>query len=359
MNRCGRFVTHHSSSELPGGFVVRTSNLKATRHLSFSFTDLFFWRILMKPRIRNAFTLIELLVVIAIIAVLIALLLPAVQQAREAARRTQCKNNMKQIGLALHNYEGTYTCWPIGSFGPYDKVPNWRLHLFPYMDQAPLYNALDFNLQFKGNVVTTNTTVLSKQKIAAYICPSSTLDPNANLINNTQNIQTPMYVGISGAYPDPAGRVVGSASNYGGFYTNNGILLHNQLTRMRDATDGSSNVMMVAEQSGRVGLEDIRSGYYGGYTGTTFSLPVTSSYPNGADSWSCGLTSVQYRINAPTKAGGSDNPWDPNTVINSFHTGGIHGLLTDGSVRFISDNIDFTTLTKLCSRDDNLPMGEF
>ena len=314
----------------------------------------------MKPKIRNAFTLIELLVVIAIIAVLIALLLPAVQQAREAARRTQCKNNMKQIGLALHNYEGTYTCWPIGSYGPFNYVPNWRLHLFPYIDQAPLYNALNFNsVSFAGNQNTTNTQILSKKVIPGYVCPSSPLDPCANLLNDADNIQTPMYIGISGAYPDPAGRVVGSPSNYGGFYTNNGMLLHNQLTRMRDATDGSSNIMMVAEQSGRIGTQDIRSGYYGGYCGTTFSVPVTASYPNNQDSWSVGLTGVQYRINSPTTAGGSDNPWDANTVINSFHTGGIHGLLADGSVRFISDNVDFTTLTKLCSRDDNLPIGDF
>ncbi len=314
----------------------------------------------MKPKIRNAFTLIELLVVIAIIAVLIALLLPAVQQAREAARRTQCKNNMKQIGLALHNYEGTYTCWPIGSYASWNYVPNWRLHLFPYIDQAPLYNALNFNnVSFAGNQVTTNTTILSKKVIPGYVCPSSTLDPCANLLNDADNMQTPMYVGISGAYPDPAGRTVGSPSNYGGFYTNNGMLLHNQLTRMRDATDGTSNVMMVAEQSGRIGLQDIRSGYYGGYCGTTFSGPVTASNPNNADSWSVGLTGVQYRINSPTTAGGSDSPWDANTVINSFHTGGIHGLLADGSVRFISDNVDFTTLTKLCSRDDNLPIGDF
>ncbi len=313
----------------------------------------------MSRRGRKGFTLIELLVVIAIIAVLIALLLPAVQQAREAARRTQCKNNMKQLGLALHNYESSFTCWPIGSYAPLSSIPNWRLQIFPYFDQAPLYNQMNFSVSFAGNATTTNTTALSRKVLAAYVCPSSPLDPCANLGNNTTFMQVPMYIGVSGGYPDVAGRTVGSSSNYGGFYTNNGMLLHNEMTRMRDAIDGTSNVIMVAEQSGRVGNSDIRSGYYGGYTGTSFSGAVTGSNPAGADSWSTGLTGVQYRINSPTTAGGSDNPYDANTIVNSFHTGGIHALLADGSVRFISENLDINTLRNLCSRNDSIPLGDF
>lgn len=313
-------------------------------------------------RRKFGFTLIELLVVIAIIAVLIALLLPAVQQAREAARRTQCKNNMKQIGLALHNYESSMSVFPPGSFGDggtWQKIPNWRLQLFPYFDQAPLYNSLNFSDSFAGHAPSTNSTILSNLKLQAYICPSSVLDPCQDIVNNSMHIQIPMYVGISGATPDVANRTVGSPSNYGGFYTNNGMLLHNKITRIRDAVDGTSNVMMVAEQSGMVQLTDMRSGYYGGYTGTTFPGEVSGSNPNNGDSWSTGLTGVQYKINAPTMAGGSDNPWDANTVINSFHTGGIHGLMGDGSVRFISDNVDFGILRNICSRADGVPVGEF
>jgi prepilin-type N-terminal cleavage/methylation domain-containing protein len=313
----------------------------------------------MSRRVRKGFTLIELLVVIAIIAVLIALLLPAVQQAREAARRTQCKNNMKQLGLALHNYESSFTCWPIGSFTPLASVPNWRLQIFPYFDQGALYAQMDFTQSFAANATTTNTTALSRRILSAYVCPSSPLDPCANLGNNTTGQQVPMYIGVSGSYPDVAGRTVGSSSNYGGFYTNNGMLLHNELTRMRDAVDGTSNVMMVAEQSGRIGTQDIRSGYYGGYTGTSFTGAITSANPAGKDSWSTGLTGVQYRINSPTTAAGSNSPYDANTVINSFHTGGVHGLLADGSVRFISENMDFNVLLNLCSRNDSIPMGDF
>jgi prepilin-type N-terminal cleavage/methylation domain-containing protein len=316
----------------------------------------------MSRRFRKGFTLIELLVVIAIIAVLIALLLPAVQQAREAARRTQCKNNMKQIGLSMHNYESSYTCWPIGSYGidqnP-NMIPNWRLQIFPYFDQAPLFNSMNFTLSFAGNVVNANTTALSNKVLSTYVCPSSPLNPCANLASNSQFIQIPMYVGISGANPDVAGRTVGSNSNYGGFYTNNGMLLHNELTRMRDAVDGTSNTIMVAEQSGLIGTADLRSGYYGGYIGTNFGGPVTASNPAGKDSWSVGLSGLQYKINSPTTAGGSDKTYDANTVLNSFHTGGIHVLLSDGSVRFISNNIDFNTLANLCSRNDGIPVGDF
>jgi len=105
---------------------------------------------------------------------------PAVQQAREAARRTQCKNNMKQIGLALHNYESTSTCFPLGSNASWDRIPNWRLQIFPYLEQANLYSRMDFNLSFSGLVTNANTTALSNNKIATYICPSSPLDPNAD-----------------------------------------------------------------------------------------------------------------------------------------------------------------------------------
>jgi hypothetical protein len=125
-----------------------------------------------------------------------------------------------------------------------------------------------------------------------------------------------MYVGIAGATPDVAGRtVIGSASNYGGFYTNNGMLLHGQQTRIRDAVDGTSNVMMVAEQSGRVGTADIRSGYYGGYTQEPPSEVSQCQRPSqmAPTPGALVLRAVQYRINSPTMAAGSDNPWDANT----------------------------------------------
>lgn len=320
---------------------------------------------------RRAFTLIELLVVIAIIAVLIALLLPAVQQAREAARRSQCKNNLKQLGLALFNYEESMRCFPLGSYQPFFKVPNWRGQILPYLDQAPVYNKFDFvNGSFSGNGLTSTNTVLANLSMPVYVCPSSSLNPTVSdgtaTYNNSQRTLMHMYVGISGSYPDPAGRTVGSTSNYGGYYTNNGSLLHHQITRQRDLTDGGSNVFLLGEQSGRVGLIDLRSAYYGGWTGSKFdvdgstdTIPVSGSYPAGRDSWGTGLTSIQYAINSKTTAGGSDNTWDPNTILNSFHVGGIHVLMGDGAVRFISNSTDFLTVRKLAARDDGQVVGEF
>ncbi len=313
-----------------------------------------------EKRLRG-FTLIELLVVIAIIAVLVALLLPAVQQAREAARRSQCKNNMKQLGIAFHDYHGTHGCWPLSSCPPWDRVANWRAHVLPFIDQQTLYEKLNFNgPSFAGNQgvgVSVNVDALSNYIIAGYVCPSSTLDPCADLTNNSRRIQTPMYVGIAGATPDVSGATVGSNSNYGGFYANNGPLPHNEIKRERDITDGTTNTIIIAEQSGKIGTQDIRSGYYGGYTGTTFGGAISASNPNGADSWSSGLTTVQYAINSPTTAGGSDRSWDANTVINSFHVGGVHVLLSDGGVKFMSDNTDFGTIRNMCSRNDGVPLS--
>ena len=320
-----------------------------------------FERVLKYRRPKYGFTLIELLVVIAIIAVLIALLLPAVQQAREAARRSQCKNNLKQLGLALHNYHDSVNGFPVGIQNGVTAA-NWRVMILPYIDQAPLYNKLNFNVSagasFAGNGYGNNT-ILASLMVPVYKCPSSTLSSNAPVTNNTSLGQTHDYEGIMGANPDPAGRSVGSSSNYGGFYTNNGLLLVNQLTRIRDCTDGTSNTIIVGEQSGVIANQDIRNNYYGGWSGVTFGGPVTASNPNGADSWSSGSTSIQYAINSQTLAGGCDNLWDPNTVLNSYHTGGIHVLLADGSVRFVSQNVDFLLLRELACRDDGLVIGDY
>jgi len=317
------------------------------------------WSSARRPN-QRAFTLIELLVVIAIIAVLIALLLPAVQQAREAARRSQCKNNMKQLALAIYTYEETHRTFPLGSFSPLFTVANWRAQILPYIDQGPLYSKLNFvGESFSGASLGPNNIILSGLSIPVYVCPSSTLNPTVGGSGNSQNTLMHMYIGISGSYPDPSGAVVGSTSNYGGFYTNNGAFAHNQITRQADLVDGGSNTLLLGEQSGRVGTADIRSAYYGGWSGTSFAGAVSGSVPNGSDSWSTGLTSIQYPINSKTTAGGSDSPYDANTVLNSFHVGGIHVALGDGSIRFISDSTDMLTVRKLGSKNDGQVVGEF
>lgn len=328
---------------------------------------------------KRGFTLIELLVVIAIIAILIALLLPAVQQAREAARRSTCKNHMKQIGLAMHNYHDTFSRFPIGEQAGFIR-PNWRAPILPYLDQAPAYNQMNFNISTTvGGFMSENSggsygygtgagtnEVLKTLRVPVYNCPSSphSISSNDNGMNNYDQGQTMDYVGIAGATPDPAGRTnvcsVAGAGYGNGTYCNNGLLAPNDCFRMRDVKDGTSNTVIVAEQSGQVNGKDCRSNYYGGWSGigTTSKMP---SLPSGS-AWGSGTTTVMYSINSFWKSGGpteASAPYGANTIIGSYHTGGTHVLLTDGAVRFVSENIDFGTLANLCSRGDGQVLGEF
>jgi len=323
---------------------------------------------------RSGFTLIELLVVIAIIAVLIALLLPAVQQAREAARRSQCTNNLKQLGLALHNYHDVNNSFPIGA--PGNQRPNWRYGLLPYLDQAPLYNQLVVNGTWQsacsstsayGQQYTNSNLILVGLAVPVYECPSSPLDSNdpASAMCNYDRLQLHDYVGISGATPDPANRsnVCSTGLTYGVFCTN-GMLVPHKNMRLRDATDGASNTIMIAEQSGVVGTTDRRANYHGGWRGSSGSQAQDITAITGALHIS-GITTVAFRINSKTTQSGgnttprSDGAYMGNTIVNSYHPGGINVLLGDGAVKFISENLDFTTFTRLCVRDDGQVVGEY
>ncbi len=331
------------------------------------------------PRNRTAhprgFTLIELLVVIAIIAILIALLLPAVQQAREAARRSDCKNQMKQLGLALHNYHDTHKSFPMGTRGPVGAA-NWRVGLLPFLDQTALYKQLDTNSQAtvggfssrredSGSYGYGANAVLAGLRVPGYNCPSSSNSTNASgqnpTYNNAERGQTMDYVGIAGSTPDPSGGTACSGvTGYGGIFCDNGLLYPNGITRMRDITDGSSNTMIVGEQSGQVGTRDIRANYHGGWAG--FTTTVQPHVMTGSP-WGSGTTTLRYPINAGTAvcAGGSgcDTTYDGNTVLSSFHTGGTQALLADGSVHFLSENINMDTFRRLGARNDGQVIGDF
>src|SRR5690606_27940838 len=229
---------------------------------------------------RSGFTLIELLVVIAIIAVLIALLLPAVQQAREAARRTQCKNNLKQLGLALHNYHDVHNSFPIGSrygTGTYSNLSgcNWRTSILPYLEQGTAYDQMNFNgHSFSGYSAypfSGGNEFLSGLKMDVFLCPSSSLDPfydSGSTINQHRSLMH-HYVGLAGATPDPGGNTSRCVQNTRGIACNNGLLPANENRGIKDATDGTSNSILVAEQSGRVGQNIINANYGGGWTGTS------------------------------------------------------------------------------------------
>jgi len=324
---------------------------------------------------RKAFTLIELLVVIAIIAILIALLLPAVQQAREAARRSTCKNNLKQIGLAFHNYHDAFTTFPIGAQVPIYQA-NWRVSLFPYIDQAPLYNQLT---QTPANGRGYNTLngwtgdggygtgagsneALNNVLIPGYKCPSSPLSAffagSANGVSPGQTGDdlgmTMDYVGIGGAYtaaaPYDANAVLNT--NYG-VMGQNGMLQIGKSIRMRDCTDGTSNTIMVGEDSGSIDGTDCRknlSGAWSGHRGA--AVGGGTGYGGG------GVVTIRYSPNPKTKPSFTGSGFN-NGPLTSYHTGGVHALLADGAVRFISDNIDFNTLLALGALNDGKVVGEF
>ena len=238
--------------------------------------------------------------------------------------------------------------------------PNWRVFILPYLDNAPMYNQLDLvNGNYLGNAYAGTTSVLSNYKMEAFNCPSSSLDTNNNTtpaatFNNPNRGQTHRYTGISGATPDPAGRTTECAGgSYGSIYCKNGIIVPYLFTRIRDVSDGTSNVMVIAEQSGRVNNGDISNNYYGGWSGSGGVAPPGDTH------WGTGNVAIRYPLNQKTSAAGADQTWTGNTILNSFHVGGIHVLLADGSVRFISDNLDFNVLTRLACKDDGQIIGEF
>lgn len=324
---------------------------------------------------RFGFTLIELLVVIAIIAVLIALLLPAVQQAREAARRTQCKNGMRQMGLALHNYHDVYDRLPIGAqadpivsaaAGQNDR-PNWRVAIFPQMDQAALFNQLSFNYTHGFTAPYSGPNViLQGLTVPGWNCPSSpcprTCTAGTEPCWNGGNPQLADYVGIGGAAPDPGGRTtVISTSNYdGGLYSSNGLLSGANSVKFSAAIDGLSNTLMVGENSdfttSGTSKIDIRSNYYGAWSG--FTVP-NNPWTGSPDSWSTGITTVRYPINTQGTPAGAVHTWEANLPLRSAHVGGAHVVMGDGSARFLSNNLDLNTLLKLGAMDDGTVAGDF
>lgn len=322
---------------------------------------------------RLGFTLIELLVVIAIIAILIALLLPAVQQAREAARRSQCKNNMKQIGLALHNYHDVYVKFPIGSRAPNNQPNNWRFALLPYMDQANIYEKAktgpntDVNFWEGGGGTYNGDTLLFKDKVITpiYMCPSSS-DPAISYANGElgQGSQSHMYVGIMGAYPDPAGNSnVAYETQYNSFATNNGTLLINECRGLRDITDGSSNTIIIGEQSRNSSSNPVlrRSDYTSGWAGLNASGTVAQWIAGSPmqHKYGTGVTSVFHSPNPSSTGAEANAQWDWNTPLTSYHTGGVHVLLGDGATRFLGDNTDLLLIQKLCARNDGMTVGEW
>lgn len=284
-------------------------------------------------RARCGFTLIELLVVIAIIAVLIALLLPAVQQAREAARRTDCKNKLAQISLAIHNYEMAFETLPPGCVnptGPIDAKPegyhmSWTVQILPYLEQLALFE----HFNFKQSVYEQHEDV-KKVAISVYRCPS---EPNSDLLGGHPS----NYAGNQGGEETPID------------VKNSGVLFLNSRVLMRDIRDGSSNTILVGEKR-VVTSEPFWA------SGTRSTLRNTGAHPNGdyrlRKEHFSEITRGQVPevFNNPTHVGG----------FGSYHTGGAQFGFADGAVRFISENIDAELYSRLGQRaDGKLLLGDF
>ncbi|MCE9529481.1 MAG: DUF1559 domain-containing protein [Planctomycetales bacterium] len=290
-------------------------------------------------RVRG-FTLIELLVVIAIIAILVALLLPAVQQAREAARRSQCKNNLKQLGLALHNYHDVANTLPPGWIQTMGY--GWSMMIMPYVDQAPLYNTISpaFSGALATNLASTTTAnvqVAFQTVLPAFRCPS---DNGANTVsiagtNSTQGRAN--YPACSGAYPLYSFTAPTGVSGTGFINsTGQGAFAMNSKRNFRDFTDGLSNSFLVGERRSGGAINSTQ--YAGGDTiwaGTNSDGPAV-----------VGSNAVTYIIAdcAPAetlnvKFTGTTQSTQTISAFSSFHVGGGHFLMGDGAVRFVSENI--------------------
>tara|TARA_R110002111_G_scaffold262862_2_gene342007 strand:- start:11922 stop:12947 length:1026 start_codon:yes stop_codon:yes gene_type:complete len=277
--------------------------------------------------------LIELLVVIAIIAILIALLLPAVQQAREAARRTQCKNNLKQLGLALHNYHEAFGSFPpaqIRGWNGTNEVGNgasWGAMILPYMDQGPLYNKLNFNIGiFEG---TNKTAILALSGIPAVLCPS---DPDRNptrtvhasdTANYMSSVPSTSYAGGMGGFQNGEST---TAIVSGGFFTYDPA----RPTKISSFKDGTSNTIAVGERSYQVWTG-------GSWLGVQHNTFTTSSPGNDtACCYDWFMAAGLYPLTNELETGMASTSWR----FGSVHAGGAQFLMADGAVRFISENID-------------------
>ena len=302
----------------------------------------------LRARSRPAFTLIELLVVIAIIAVLIGLLLPAVQKVREAAARTTCTNNLKQIGLAMQGYHGTYGYFPPGYTSAAAATDadgtgpgwGWGAHILPYVEQ----DALHRQITLANDIGHASNAAARVTSVKVYLCPSdSPPAPTFNAVNASGGTICPMafanYVGMGGTYevseqPD----------------SNNGVMLRNSKFRVTDITDRTTNTLMCVERQSKLS------------PATTWVGAVTNCVnPPLVAGFDDEMPQTLVLTNT-SEAGENRTPNNPLGHVedsSSRHTGGINALACDGSVRFVRDSIDPVTWERIGTRSGGEEVGDY
>ncbi|TWT39247.1 DUF1559 domain-containing protein [Blastopirellula retiformator] len=325
-------------------------------------------------RTRTAFTLVELLVVIAIIGVLIALLLPAVQQAREAARRMQCSNNLKQIGLAVHNYHDTFNTLPPGGLWAYDVAwafsdtnpapgPNPQrgsilVHLLPFIEQGPLFDKIDFTsattIQNQWADSPANTKRVRDVIIQAYVCPSDTsggVTSNNYGAHNYSGNYGPSSINAAGNPNCPCGQGAAlngfrndtqhNESNPAGPFSRRG---NRYVGNFAQTTDGLSNTIYFGEVRPECS-NHANAGWAGANNGNGLAGTLT---PINTDT-----------CHTQAEAPGGDTcyamcNWNLEFGFKSLHPGGAQFLKGDGSVSFLAETINHNTYQRLGQRDDGL-----
>jgi len=355
----------------------------------------------LRPRQRG-FTLIELLVVIAIIAILIGLLLPAVQKVREAAARSQCQNNLKQMGIAIHAFNDARGYLPAG--GHSDQAPYgtggggwgsaWTVFILPFIEQDNLFKAFTFqgSSGWGGNPSgLNNANRASNARISIYQCPASSAPKNVPgpPPGNVGPVQSNHYVGISGAVTAGATGGVDTIPGYadnrfyvgasgtagccvGGIAAGNGVLFPAGNINLAQIRDGTSNTLVIAEQNESLQTLNGTQVYWG--AGLLHGWMIgwhanTSPINNGqTDARTFQMTTIRYQINQRTgwpnspghcgQTGVCDN-MGTNIPLNSGHSGGVNALFGDGSIRFLQETIPLRTLAILAIRDDRQTVPNF
>ena len=316
---------------------------------------------------KRAFTLIELLVVIAIIAILIALLVPAVQKVRDAAARTQCLNNLKQIGLALHGYHDANKVLPFGQYLALNTYPDahhegWLLYVLPYLEQRGLYDVFQANHNTLGTWQIPDLVVPQGSLILpVFGCPTEPLKDQlapANSAGGNKEGPSASYVGNAGST---------TFGQQGGGATLNGVLFPQSAIRLAVISDGTSNTLLASEiilgpdagATDTYASGDRRGRIWNAHAGEQlFSTAYPPNTTNPDYSFGCN----QSYPRAPCVAAGviaAGSVTSYNQSVRSMHSGGVNALLCDGSVRFVVNSVGANVWSALGSRNGNETLGDF